>query len=72
MWRNRLVNDTFEPGSIFKVVTMGAALEEEIVEEEETFVCNGSLRIGPHTIKCWRRGDMVVKYYQRFFKTHAT
>lgn len=56
MWRNRLVNDTFEPGSIFKVVTMGAALEEEIVEEEETFVCNGSLRIGPHTIKCWRRG----------------
>jgi stage V sporulation protein D (sporulation-specific penicillin-binding protein) len=56
MWRNRLVNDTFEPGSIFKVVTMGTNLEEELAQESDTFVCNGSLRVGPHTIKCWRRG----------------
>lgn len=35
---------------------MASALEEELVKEEETFVCNGSLRVGPHTIKCWRRG----------------
>lgn len=55
MWRNHLVNDTFEPGSIFKVVTMIANLEEGLVEESDTFTCNGSLKIGPHTIKCWKR-----------------
>ena len=54
MWRNHLVNDTFEPGSIFKVVTMIGNLEEELVKENDTFTCNGSLKIGPHTIKCWR------------------
>lgn len=54
MWRNHLVNDTFEPGSIFKVVTMIGNLEEGLVKEEDTFVCNGSLKIGPHKIKCWK------------------
>lgn len=54
MWRNHLVNDTFEPGSIFKVVTMIGNLEEGLVKEEDTFTCNGSLKIGPHTIKCWK------------------
>lgn len=56
MWRNSLVNDTFEPGSIFKVVTMITALEEGIVSEDQRFVCGGSLQVGPHTIKCWKRG----------------
>ena len=55
MWRNHLVNDTFEPGSIFKVVTMIGNLEEGLVKETDTFNCNGSLKIGPHTIKCWKR-----------------
>lgn len=54
MWRNRLVNDTFEPGSIFKVVTMSAALEEGLVNENNTYNCGGSLKVGPHTIKCWK------------------
>ncbi|MGG7058646.1 stage V sporulation protein D [Clostridium nigeriense] len=54
MWRNHLVNDTFEPGSIFKVVTMIGNLEEGLVDESDTFTCNGSLKIGPHTIKCWK------------------
>ena len=55
MWRNHLVNDTFEPGSIFKVVTMIGNLEEGLVKESDTFTCNGSLKVGPHTIKCWKR-----------------
>ncbi len=54
MWRNHLVNDTFEPGSIFKVVTMIGNLEEGLVKESDTFNCSGSLKIGPHTIKCWK------------------
>lgn len=56
MWRNSLVNDTFEPGSIFKVVTMVTALEEGLVSETDKFTCGGSLQVGPHTIKCWKHG----------------
>ena len=54
MWRNSLVNDTFEPGSIFKVVTMVTALEEGIASESDTFECGGSLQVGSHTIMCWK------------------
>ena len=54
MWRNSLVNDTFEPGSIFKIVTMVTALEEGIASESDTFECGGSLQVGSHTIKCWK------------------
>ena len=56
MWRNSLVNDTFEPGSIFKVVTMITALEEGLVSESDKFTCGGSLQVGSHTIKCWKSG----------------
>ena len=55
MWRNRLVNDTFEPGSIFKVITSIAAMEEGIVKPTDTFVCNGSLKFGnSKPIRCWK------------------
>lgn len=54
MWRNRLVNDTFEPGSIFKVITSIAAMEEKVVKPTDTFVCNGSLTFGNRKIKCWK------------------
>ncbi|WP_317310206.1 stage V sporulation protein D [Clostridium thermobutyricum] len=56
MWRNKVVNDTFEPGSIFKVITSAAAMEEGLVKETDTFVCNGSLKYGNRAIKCWKRG----------------
>lgn len=52
-WRNRAVNDTFEPGSIFKVLTMAAALDENISPPGEKFHCNGFTTIGKQTIKCW-------------------
>lgn len=54
MWRNRLVNDTFEPGSIFKVVTAITGLEEGVVNANTDFVCNGSLAVGGIHPKCWR------------------
>ena len=52
MWRNRLVNDTFEPGSIFKVATALTAIEEGVVPEGHTFTCTGSMVVGGRTIKC--------------------
>lgn len=54
MWRNRLVNDTFEPGSIFKIITSITAMEENLVSDTDTFQCNGHLTFGNRTIKCWR------------------
>jgi len=53
-WRNRSVSDTFEPGSIFKVVTATAAMEEKVVSDSDKFVCNGSTVVGGRTIKCWK------------------
>ena len=54
MWRNRLVNDTFEPGSIFKVATALTAMEENKVSDSDVFVCNGGLQFGSTHIRCWR------------------
>ena len=55
MWRNRAVSDTFEPGSIFKVITATAALEEGLVKEDDIFNCTGSLKVGDRNIRCWKR-----------------
>jgi stage V sporulation protein D (sporulation-specific penicillin-binding protein) len=55
LWRNRAVSDTFEPGSIFKVVTATAALEEGAVTESDKFSCSGSVTIGKKIIHCWKR-----------------
>ena len=44
-WRNRGVSDLYDPGSVFKVITMAAGLEENVVEYDETFNCGGSIQI---------------------------
>lgn len=54
MWRNRMVSDAYEPGSIFKVVTATAAIQESVVSENDTFNCGGSLTVGGRTIHCWK------------------
>lgn len=55
MWRNKAISDTQEPGSTFKIITATAALEENIVDmEDKVFNCQGSMKIGTWTIKCWR------------------
>ena len=56
MWRNRVVNDTFEPGSIFKVITAITALEENVVPEGHIFNCSGATVVGGRRIKCWKHG----------------
>lgn len=55
MWRNSLVSDTFEPGSIFKVITAYAAMEEGLVKDTDHFVCGGSTKVANRTIHCWKR-----------------
>lgn len=56
MWRNKVISDTTEPGSCFKIVTVAAALEEGVAKMDEAgaFYCNGSMKVDSWTIKCWR------------------
>lgn len=54
MWRNPIINDTYEPGSTFKLITTAAALEERVATPESTFYSNGFITVAGRTLKCWR------------------
>ena len=54
MWRNTAINDTYEPGSTFKIITASAGLEEGAVTPESRFYCRGFHVAGDRQIKCWR------------------
>ncbi len=54
-WRNKAVNDTYEPGSTYKVITLAAALEEGLVTSHSTFNCAGSVVVDGWTMKCSNR-----------------
>lgn len=56
MWRNRSINDTYEPGSIFKVFTASAALEEGVVKLTDNFYCPGYKIVEDRKIRCARTG----------------
>lgn len=52
MWRNHCINDTYEPGSTFKIITASAALEEKVVSLEESFYCPGYIVVEDRRIRC--------------------
>ena len=52
MWRNFLICDTYEPGSTFKLLTVSAALEEDVVNMNSTFTCGGSYTVDGEQISC--------------------
>ena len=54
MWRNRCINDTYEPGSVFKVFTASAALEEGVVSLTDQFYCPGYKIVEDRKIRCAR------------------
>ena len=54
--KNRIVTDTYEPGSTFKTVTLAAALESGAVTLGTEFNCKGSLTVKGEKIKCWKSG----------------
>ena len=57
VWRNKAIADTYEPGSVFKLVTASAAIEEGLVtdiDKEGQFCCTGGIEVAGVRIKCWR------------------
>lgn len=52
--RQRMVTETYEPGSVFKIVTLAAALDSGAVNDSTSFKCNGYLNVLGQKIKCWR------------------
>ncbi|MDO5134425.1 MAG: penicillin-binding transpeptidase domain-containing protein [Eubacteriales bacterium] len=65
MWRNPCLNDTYEPGSTFKIITMSAGLEEGVVSTEDTFFCPGFKIVDDRRIRCAnRRGHGSQSFVQ--------
>ncbi len=54
-WRNKALNDDFEPGSVFKIIVLAAALEENVVSLDDTFNCTGSSTVNGTVIQCNER-----------------
>lgn len=52
MWRNQCINDTYEPGSTFKIITASAALEENVVSLSDRFFCPGYKMVEDRRIRC--------------------
>ena len=65
MWRNTIVSDSFEPGSIFKTITSIAAIEENIAGKDEVYYCDGSLNVAGKNIKCWKPGGHGVQNFNQ-------
>ena len=56
MWRNGCINDTYEPGSTFKIITASACLEEGVVDLKDTFICPGYRIVEDRKIRCHKVG----------------
>ena len=57
VWRNKAIADTYEPGSVFKLITASASIEEGLVtdiDKEGEFCCTGGIEVAGVRIKCWR------------------
>ncbi|WP_022663233.1 penicillin-binding protein 2 [Paucidesulfovibrio longus] len=53
---NRVTQSAYPPGSVFKLVMAGCGLKEDMLNPSETVFCPGSLSLGSHVFRCWRRG----------------
>lgn len=60
MWHNYCISDAYEPGSTFKPMTVGAALEEATESNNSTFLCNGGEEVGGQFIKCTSHHGVIT------------
>ena len=59
MWRNGCINDTYEPGSTFKIITATSALEKNVVTLNDTFSCPGFRVVADRKIRCHKTGGQM-------------
>ena len=64
-WRNFIVSDSYEPGSVFKIVTAAACLEENVATLETTHTCTGKIQVSDWTIKCHKRSGHGTQNFQQ-------
>jgi stage V sporulation protein D (sporulation-specific penicillin-binding protein) len=55
-WRNKAVSDSYEPGSVFKIITAAIAIEENLLSDTKTFYCNGRTTVAGQSYGCWKHG----------------
>jgi stage V sporulation protein D (sporulation-specific penicillin-binding protein) len=55
-WRNKAISDAYEPGSVFKIITLSAALDSNTTTVNDTFSCGGSFQVADRRISCWKAG----------------
>ncbi|MCL2033254.1 MAG: penicillin-binding transpeptidase domain-containing protein [Oscillospiraceae bacterium] len=53
-WRNKAISDTYEPGSVFKIVTAATGIDNSVVTLNDNFYCSGGIKVSSHTYGCWR------------------
>lgn len=63
-WRNKAVSDTYYPGSVFKMCTGSMGLEENLINENTTYTCNGAIVVSGTTIHCWKSGHGTETFVQ--------
>ncbi len=66
-WKNRSISDTYEPGSVFKIITAAAALEENTWDLNKGYTCTGAIQVEDRTMHCsHREGHGVQSFAQAF------
>ena len=65
-WRSKAINDTYEPGSTFKTLTLAMALEENVVDLNTGFYCSGSVKIEGETIN-WKNKAGGIRAYGKHY-----
>ena len=64
-WRNKAVSDTYEPGSVFKIFTAAAALEENLINENSSFTCNYAYTVAGNVYHCHKHGGHGTQVLQQ-------
>ena len=64
-WRNKAISDSYEPGSVFKVVTASIAIEENLINKNNSFFCNGHTSVAGQRYGCWKHGGHGTQNLQQ-------
>lgn len=68
MWRNKATSDTYEPGSTFKAMVAAMAIEENVINPNDTFVCTGSKVVSGISIRCHKTTGHGVQTFEEAIK----